>query len=259
MKINALIVDDESLGRSALLEHCLRHDEIQVVGECESGAEALQSVAALRPDLLFLDVHMKPISGIEVAAQLSSEFKPLIVFVTAYDQFAIDAFEVNAIDYLLKPIDADRFDAAIVRAGQRVDAGLSSTQRDALQRMIVNAIRAEPRRIVIESEGKVVFVDPRSIEYIEADRNYVSIKVGEHTHSVRSTIGELESRLPGNQFLRLHRSIIVNVARIRAMERNFHGEFAVEMESRRKFTSGRSYRQRLQSFVLRSRGVRNTD
>lgn len=259
MKIRALIVDDESLGRSTMLEHCARHDDIQVVGECESGAEALEQTAVLRPDLVFLDVHMKPLSGIEVAARLPEDCRPLVVFVTAYDQFAINAFEVSAMDYLLKPLEVTRFDAALQRVRQRIGTGMSDLQRDTLQRIISDAVRAEPQRFVIESDGKVIFVDPRSIEYIESDRNYVSIRVGEQTHTVRAAIGELEGRLPGNQFLRLHRSIIVNVARIRSMERNFHGEFAVEMESRRKFTSGRSYRQRLQSFVLRSRTLRSKD
>lgn len=256
--MRVLIVDDEALGRLALQELCRQHRDIQVVGECESGPDALAQIEALAPDLVLLDVQMKPMTGIDVVAALPAKGAPLIIFVTAYDKYAVQAFDASAVDYLLKPVDSTRFEAAISRAMARRSAGDITSQHEALQRLLTETLQAtrEPRgvsRLVLDIEGKVLFVDPNQIEYVESNGNYVTLKIGDANHTVRATLGDMEERLSTTQFLRLSRSVIVNLNSIRAMEKSFHGKYVVETASHRHFTTGRSYREKVHSMVLRSR------
>lgn len=256
--MRVLIVDDESLGRLALKELCRQRSDVEVIGECESGADALEQIRLLAPDLVLLDVQMKPMTGIDVAAALPANNAPLIVFVTAYDKYAVQAFEASAVDYLLKPVDGPRFNAAITRALARRGVVDNARQHEELRQRLSEVLQGtrEPRgvsRLVLDIEGKVVFVDPIQIEYVESNGNYVTLKVGDANHTVRATLGDLEERLSANQFLRLSRSVIVNLNNIRAMEKSFHGKYVVETTSHRHFTTGRSYRDKVQSMVLRSR------
>jgi two-component system LytT family response regulator len=261
MTLTTVIVDDEPLGRRALLDLCEQHTDLDIVATCASGDEALRSVRSLKPQLLLLDVQMKPLSGLEVAAALAATTGPRIVFVTAYDRYAVRAFELNAIDYLLKPVHPGRFELTIERIRRQGGAPMPEQQRSALKSLMTETLRemratpaSEPAtRLMVESDGRAVFLNPAAIEYVESRGNYVLLRVGDHTHTVRATLTELESRLPASQFLRLHRSILVNAGRIRSMERQFCGEFDVEMESRHRFRTGRTYRKRLQAYMLRTK------
>ena len=267
MTIATVIVDDEPLGRRALADLCRQHMDVDVVATCGSGGEALSAVREWQPQLLLLDVHMKPQNGLEVAASLSAMREPKIVFVTAYDRFAVRAFELNALDYLLKPVHPERFAQTLERIRQQSAAPLLDRQRDALKALVSESLRElqgapanEPAgRLMVEAEGRALFLNPAAIEYVEAQGNYVTLRVGEQLHTVRATLADLEARLPPSLFLRLHRSIIVNVGRIRSMERQFCGEFDVEMENRHRFRTGRTYRKRLQAYLLHTKAIRQQD
>jgi two-component system LytT family response regulator len=261
MSLDAVIVDDEAAGRKAVRDSCRVHPDIQILAECDSGADALEVIREQRPHVAFLDVQMKPLTGIDVAVQLSAEDTPVIVFVTAFDQYAVRAFELNAVDYLLKPFDADRFGQTLERIRARVGERLTLDARKQLRELVLAAareIRASPspnedQRLIIEVGGRVSFVDPLEVEYIEVDRNYVVIAVGQHSYKVRATLAEIEERLSLPRFVRVHRSAIINTTMIASVEKWFHGEYVITMQSGRKFTSGRTYRHRMQGLLLRRR------
>lgn len=263
MTLRAVIADDEPKGRLALRTHCSAHPEIELVAECSSGAEVLTLVRRERPDLLFLDVQMRPMSGLDVVAALGPETLPHVVFVTAYDRYAVQAFDLNAVDYLLKPFDAARFTATLARVRARVGLATTLQLADELRGAVLAAV-AEARRersrdderLVIEVDANVHFVEPADVEYVEADGNYCRLHVRGQDFAVRTPINDLEARLSAARFLRVHRSVIVNTAAIRRMEKWFHGEYRIQMANGREFTSGRTYRQRIQGFVLRSRTSR---
>jgi two-component system, LytTR family, response regulator len=263
MTLQAVIVDDEPSGRKALLDSCRSHPHIEVLAECTSGVEAIDLIRAKRPHVAFLDVQMKPITGIEVAAQLPPEDTPVIVFVTAYDQYAVRAFELNAVDYLLKPFDAGRFGRMLERVRTRVGDRLTLEARQEARNLVLAAareLRTNPRsgeaeRLIIEVGGRVSFVDPLDVEYIEVDRNYVIIATKQQSYRVRATLAEIEERLTLPRFVRVHRSVIINIAMIESVEKWFHGEYGITLRSGRRFTSGRTYRHRMQGLLLRRRSA----
>jgi two-component system, LytTR family, response regulator len=263
MSLQAVIVDDEPAGRRAVSERCRAHADVEVLAECDSGVQALQVIRERRPDVVFLDVQMKPLTGIDVAAQLTADDLPVVVFVTAFDEYAVRAFELNAIDYLLKPFDAERFDRTLERVRNRVGERLSPDVRRELRQLVVAAAREfrvnartpDDQKLIIEIGGHVSIVDPLDVEYVEGDRNYVVVAVGRQSYRVRGTLAEIEQRLTLPRFVRVHRSVIVNTARIGSIEKGFHGEYVIEMRSGRRFTSGRIYRRRMQGLLLRRRGT----
>jgi two-component system LytT family response regulator len=183
------------------------------------------------------------------------------VFVTAFDQYAVRAFELNAVDYLLKPFDAERFAHTLERIRARVGERLTLDARRQLRELVLSAAREmhassrqdDDRRLIIEVGGRVSFVDPLEVEYIEVDRNYVVIAVGRRTYKVRATLAEVAGRLSLPRFVRVHRSVLINTAMIASVEKSFHGEYVITMQSGRTFTSGRTYRQRMQGLLLRKR------
>ena len=262
MTFRAVIVDDERAGRQAVRESCRAHPEIEVLAECESGIDAIDVIRTRRPDVAFLDVQMKPLTGIDVAARLAPEDTPVVVFVTAFDQYAVRAFELNAVDYLLKPFDAERFEKMLQRVRARVSDRLTLEQRRAVRELVHGAARelgASPRpgeeqRLIVEVGGRVTFIDPLEVEYVEVARNYVIIAVGQHSYRVRATLGDIEQRLTLPRFVRVSRSVIVNTAMTKSIEKWFHGEYRIEMRTGRKFTSGRIFRHRIQGMLLRARG-----
>lgn len=263
MTLHAVIVDDEPSGRKAVLDNCRLHPDIEVLAECASGIEAIDLVRAKRPHVAFLDVQMKPMTGIEIAAQLPPEDTPVIVFVTAYDQYAVRAFELNAVDYLLKPFDAERFGRTLARVRARVGDRLTFDARQEARNLVLAAARElrshvrsrEDERLIIEVGGRVSFVDPLDVEYIEVDRNYVIIATAQQSYRVRATLGEIEERLTLPRFVRIHRSVIINTAMIDTVEKWFHGEYGITLGSGRRFTSGRTYRHRMQGLLLRRRSA----
>lgn len=246
-KIRTLIVDDEPLARDRVRALLEAESDIEVVGECGDGVEALEWIRRDRLDLVFLDIQMPELDGLGLLAQLGPEERPAVVFVTAYDQFAIKAFEVHAIDYLLKPFDADRFAAAL----QRVRGWLRRAEAPELQ-LRLNALLADLRapakpldRIAVKNAGRVMLLKLEGIDWIEAADNYVSLHVGADSHLLRETMNSIESRLPADKFLRISRSTMVNLDRIRELQPLFHGEYAVILQDGTRLTLSRSYREKL--------------
>jgi two-component system, LytTR family, response regulator len=261
VSIRALIVDDEPYARERLRELCALEPDIAVVGEATHGVEALEQVAATRPNLLLLDVQMRGTNGFDVLERLSGE-RPLVVFVSAYDQYALAAFGVDAVDYLLKPFDRERFRQAM----RRVRARLSGDQNSELAERISSAVRetvisvtgrappvSAPKRIVAERDGRLFFIAQPDIDSVEANRNYVNITVGSEVFTIRWTMQQAEATLEPTMFLRVHRSVIVNTHKIREMERRFHGEYMITLANGQKFTSGRAYRRHIQAHLKNAR------
>jgi two-component system LytT family response regulator len=234
-KIRTLIVDDEPLARSSLSVLLRLDPEIEIVGECSSGADALAKIRSAMPDLVFLDVQMPECDGFDVLERLGAQLPAAIVFVTAYDQYALRAFEAGALDYLLKPFDNARFDRALSRAKQRIRNG---NDKDLLEK---------PERLAVKSVGQVSFVKIAEIDWIEAADYYACLHVGPKAHLLRRSISELEQELDAAVFCRIHRSTIVNLNRVRSLELGAAGEYEVVLENGSSLRLSRRYRKRLQS------------
>jgi two-component system LytT family response regulator len=232
-KIRALIVDDEPLARSNLAVLLRTDPEIGIVGECGSGAEALSEIRVANPDLLFLDVQMPECDGFDVLELLGNDLPPAIVFVTAYDQYALRAFEAGALDYLLKPFDNPRFELALSRAKQRIRLG-----RDCTQRL---------ERVAIKNAGQVCFVKISEIDWIEAADYYACLHVGPKSHLVRRSLSDLEQDLDPNVFCRVHRSSIVNLEQVRRLKLGEDGEYEVQLDNGATVRLSRRYRKHLQA------------
>lgn len=232
-KIRTVIVDDEPLARSNLCV-LLRPDAgIEIVAECGSGAEAVTQIRATKPDLLFLDVQMPECDGFDVLELLGRHLPPAVIFVTAYDHYALRAFETGALDYLLKPFDNARFERALDRAKQRI-----RQSRD---------LPREPDRLAIKGTGEMLFVRISEIDWIEAADYYACLHVGNRTHMLRRSLAELEQELSESMFCRIHRSTIVNLDRVRALELNREGEYDVLLGRGIRLRLSRRYRQQLES------------
>lgn len=251
--IRTLIVDDESLARERIRDMLAADLQIEVVGDCANGQDAIAAIKLLSPDLVFLDVEMPGIDGFGVLEAISSERLPTIIFVTAYDQYAVRAFEVFALDYLLKPFDQERFDKALKRA----KAQLSIEQNDALNQRILNALEAiktrpvHLERLVIKMNGHVFFIKAEEIDWLEAEGNYVRLHAGKESYLLRDTISALESQLDPKRFIRVHRSAIVNIDRITELQPWFHGEYRIILREGVQLTLSRTYREKLHDLLGR--------
>jgi two-component system LytT family response regulator len=251
--IRVLLVDDEPLAREMIREMLKDDAEVSVVGECVNGREAIEAIQEHNPDLIFLDVQMPEIGGFEVLEALKSVHVPHVIFVTAYDQYAVRAFEVHALDYLLKPFDRERFDLAWRRAKAHI---LSTRNGEMDQRIlaILEELKAGSKyieRLVIKSGGRVFFLDTDDIDWIEAEGNYVSVHTGKKSHLLRETISSLEAQLDPKKFLRIHRSSIVKIDRIKELQPWFHGEYRVILMDGTQLTLSRNYRENLQEALGR--------
>jgi two-component system LytT family response regulator len=241
-KIRALIVDDEPLARSNLSVLLRQHQEIEIAGECGSGVEALAEIRKAKPDLLFLDVQMPEIDGFDVLEMLGGELPSAVVFVTAYDQYALRAFEAGALDYLLKPFDNARFELALGRATQRIRFEQGRRNKHQTDREPVRKLE----RIAVKSAGDVTFVKISDIDWVEAADYYACLHVGAKSHLLRRSMAELEEDLDAGMFCRVHRSSIVNTERIRGLKLSEDGEYEVLMESGARVRLSRRYRKQLQ-------------
>jgi two-component system LytT family response regulator len=254
-----LLADDEPLARRRLRALLARHAGYAVVGECEDGAEALERIAELRPDLVFLDIHMPELDGVAVAEAVAAQdaaLAPAIVFVTAYDAHAVRAFDLNAVDYVLKPVDVERFDRALARASARLaarragDAG--AQDGDPALRAVLAELRPAPQypaRFVVRDAKGLYFVKADEIERVDAEGNYVGLWARGRRHLVRETMKGIEGKLDPARFVRVHRSSIVNVDRVRRLEPWAHGEYVITMEDGTKITSSRTHGGRLQDLL----------
>ncbi|MDX6694835.1 MAG: two-component system, LytTR family, response regulator [Blastocatellia bacterium] len=248
-QIRVLVVDDEPLGRAMIREMLEGDVEAEIVGECASGEEAVAAVAAHAPDLLFLDVQMPLASGFEVVETLRGSRAPHVIFVTAYDQYAVRAFEVHALDYLLKPFDRERFQDAWQRAKEHI-LKEKTGHKDERILMLLEELKAGPKyleRLVIKSGGRVFFLEAREIDWIEAEGNYVSVHSGKKSHLLRETISSLEAQLDPKKFRRIHRSSIVQIDKIKELQMWLHGEYRVTLHCGAQLMLSRNYRDNLQA------------
>jgi two-component system LytT family response regulator len=251
MKIQTLIVDDEPLARDRLQKLLDAEPDVAVLGQCTNGKEAVKVIREKSPDLVFLDVQMPELDGFGVLAELQNEEVPVIIFVTAHDKFALKAFEVHAVDFLLKPFDRERFQTALKRAKERIKQKRPGELDQRLAALIaeIKPEAAALERMAVKTSGRVLFIKTNDIDWIEAADNYVNLHVGNESHLHRETLTALAERLPSKKFMRISRSTIVNVDRIKELQPLFHGEYAVILRNGTTLTLSRSYRDVLDQLI----------
>jgi two-component system, LytTR family, response regulator len=247
-KLRTVIVDDEPLARERLASLLSAEPDIEVVRQCRDGEEAVAAIDQLTPDLVFLDVQMPALNGFEVIQAVGPEKMPLVVFVTAYDQHALRAFQVRALDYLLKPFDRERFQEALQRARASIQREETGDLGRRLLALVKDLRRDQPKtdRLVVKSGGRLFFLRTDEIDWIEAAGNYVRLHVGTTSHLLRETMNSIEARLDPEKFFRIHRSRIVNMERIQEMQPWLNGEYAVVLRNGTRVTLSRGYREKLQ-------------
>jgi len=249
-----LIVDDEPLARERILDLLAGDAEVEVVGECGDGLAAVAAIEHHKPDLLFLDVQMPELDGFGVLEAIDEAKAPVIIFVTAYDQYALRAFEVHALDYLLKPFDRERFDKALQRAKHQIARERAGAAPQELIALLAD-LKARPKpleRLVIKSAGRVFFLRAEEIDWIEAAANYVKLHVGKESHLLRETINGLAAKLDPDKFLRIHRSTIINLECVKELQPWFHGDYVVILKDGTQLTSSRNYREQLHKLLGKS-------
>jgi two-component system LytT family response regulator len=252
MTVRVMIVDDEELARQRIRRLLAREEGVEVVGEASDGMQAVESIRSLVPDLVFLDVQMPEVDGFAVLERLRPQLAPAVVFVTAHDEHALRAFDVHAVDYLRKPFDAVRFKEAFSRARRRL-AGTEAEERARKLDALLGQVEARPprarERLMVRSDGRLYFVRVDDIDWIEAAGNYVKLHVGRDTHLMRETMAGIEKLLDSSRFLRIHRSAIVNLDRVREMQPWFSGEYTVILRDGTQLRLSRVYRDRLETWM----------
>lgn len=251
-RFRTLIVDDELLARERLRQLLQGEAEIELVGECADGQAAVEAITRESPELIFLDVQMPELDGFGVLEAVAADPAPVIVFVTAHDKFALRAFEVHAADYLLKPFDRERFKTALTRALERVkqrgQPGQTQPQSAVLAELKPPARPLE--RLAVKTGGRVIFVKLEEIDYIEAAHNYVELHVQKQSHLLRETLNSIEARLPADKFVRISRSVMVNIERVKELQPLFYGEYTVTLQNGTRLTLSRRYRNKLQQLGI---------
>ena len=247
-KIRTLVVDDEPLARERVMSLLQQESDVEVVGECSDGGQAVTAIQSQSPDLVFLDVQMPGCDGFEVIRSIGADRMPTVIFVTAYDEYALQAFEVHALDYLLKPFGRDRFQQTLRHAREALERRRAG---DLGRRLLalVGGVKPEPQRVerlVVKSGGRVFFLRTEEIDWIEAAGNYVRLHLGSESHLFRETMNRLEARLDVRRFARIHRSRIVNTERIKELQPWFNGEYVVILRNGTRLPLSRGYRDRLQ-------------
>jgi two-component system LytT family response regulator len=247
VKIRTLIVDDEALARRSLSSLLETETDFEIVGECADGESALQAIAKREPDVVFLDVQMPGMDGFDLLNELGGERAPTVIFVTAYDQFAVRAFEAQALDYLMKPFRRERFQACLERVRQHL-----------MTREVGRTPPASrlPDRVVVKCGDRLVFVPLDSLDYVRAAANYVRLHVGEAAYEVRERMTDMEARLPRDRFVRIHRSYIVNLAALKELYRAGDGEYLVALRSGRHLPVGPSYTALIRGALLSAQVAR---
>ena len=249
--MRVVIVDDEPIAREGVRTQLLREPEVEIVAECGDGLEAVETIRELSPELVFLDVQMPGMDGFEVVQTLGVEAMPAVVFVTAYDKYALQAFEVNAVDYLLKPFDSERFQKAFQRARLEIQRKTAEAINEKLVALL-ESIRPHHRyleRLVVKSGGRIFFLPVSEIDWIESADNYVNLHSGRESHLIRETLTSLETKLNPEEFLRIRHSAIVNVKKIKELHPLFKGEYEIVLHNGVKLTSSRRYRHKLDTLL----------
>ena len=250
MPFTALIVDDEVLAREGLRMWLAADRDISAIHEAKDGCQAVAAIRKQRPDLVLLDVQMPEMDGFSVVREIGEQM-PAVVFVTAHDQHAIQAFEINAIDYLLKPVTRDRFDQALERAKARMRMRPGEDVNRQIIGLLETIVSPRPhvKRLAVRSGGKTVFVDVKDVDWIEAAENYVQLHCGKAGHLLHVPMNTLEKSLDPELFLRVHRSIIVNVSRIKELQPGVHGEYVITLEIGTRVRSGRTFNEKLKGLM----------
>lgn len=253
--MRTIIADDEPLARKKLRVMLGSEPDIQILAECENGAQTVSALTMHKPELLLLDIQMPDLDGFEVLSRILPGIAPIVVFTTAYDRHAVRAFEAHALDYLLKPFDQERLHHAIDRARAEL---LKVSDREATCRVlnflsenVGKQIRPD-RRLVIKTGGRVVFLDFDEVDWVEAAANYVRLNVGKQSYLLREGIGHIAERLDPKQFVRIHRSIIINVDKIKELQPVNSGEYVVVLKNGKELSCSRGYRPGLQQFIEKS-------
>jgi two-component system, LytTR family, response regulator len=252
--IRALIVDDEPHARARVRELLGGQADVMVTGECGNGREAIAAIRRDRPDLVFLDVQMPGIGGFGVLEALEPAQAPAVVFVTAFDEFAVRAFEVHALDYLLKPFDGPRFLRSLERARDAVRRRRAGQLDDRLAGLLARLDTGDRylRRVLVKAGSRTVLLRTEEIDWLESAANYVRVHVGRERHLLRETMTALEDKLDPDRFVRIHRSTIVNLDRVRELEPYFHGDYVLRLADGTRLTLSRSYRDRVQERLGRA-------
>ena len=245
MSIRVLLSDDEALARGRLRSLLQEEPELEIVAECGDGNSAVAAILREKPDLVFLDIQMPGFDGFSVVKGVMEIEPPLFVFVTAYDRYAMRAFEVHALDYLLKPVNKERLGEALDHARKQLLHPSEAMFQKRVLEMLgdLDARHHSPERIVVKSDGEIVCLRPNEIDWAESAGNYVCLHVGNVTHILRETITALEGRLGARQFLRVHRSTLVNVDRIKTLKASLYGDYAILLRDGTKLTLSRGFRE----------------
>jgi two-component system LytT family response regulator len=246
-KIRAVIVDDELLARK-FIRRMLKHEgDWELVGEASNGREAVEIIRTQKPDIVFLDVQMPEMDGFAVLEQVGLGQLPDIVFTTAYESYAIRAFELHALDYLLKPFDQQRFRDAIRHAKERLHSRQQEDGRRQIGALLerINSRQPYLDRLIIKADGRITFLNTHEIDWIEADDKYVHLHTGKGARMVRQTLSAMESQLDPARFVRIHRSTMVNIERIKELQPLFNGEYSLHLEDKTRLTLSRTYKDKL--------------
>jgi two-component system LytT family response regulator len=250
MKIRTLIVDDEPLAREWARNGLQEEADLEIIGECGDGFEAVQAISDLKPDLVLLDVQMPGLDGFGVLASVDAADMPAVIFITAFDRYALKAFEAHAVDYLMKPFSGERLHEAVDRARGEIDRSSSKELEVALHALLgdIQRERTYPEWLLIKKDERSVFLRVADIDWIESSRNNVRLHVGKEVYVYHETTTGIEARLDPKHFFRIHRSTIVNIDRIREMHPWFNGDYAVTLKDGTRLTLSSTYRERLKDF-----------
>lgn len=251
MKIRALIIEDEPVARKRMKRLLAGDSEIEIIGECADGREAVAAIQKLKPDLIFLDIQIPEFDGFDVLKAIKSEQMPFVIFVTAFDKYAIKAFEFHALDYLLKPFEPERLQSSLDRVKKQIQQKNNGDLENRL-RSLLEDVKSEPKyqeRLAIKSGGDILFLKTDEIDWIEPAGNYLRLHVGKESHLLRETLGGLESRLDPKKFVRIQRSIIVNATRIKKLHPLFRGEYVVVLQNGIRLTTTQGYRDKLSGLI----------
>ena len=250
--MRTIIADDESPARQKLRIMLSSEPGVQILAECRDGDETIRALAEFKPDLLMLDIQMPDFDGFEILSRVSADAMPIVIFTTAYDRHAVRAFEAHALDYLLKPFDQERLHQAINRARAELlranDQSATHRILDFLSESAERQSRSD-RRLVVRAGGRIVFLSFDEIDWVEAAANYVKINAGRQSYLLRKGIGEMEERLGPSQFVRIHRSMIVNIKRIKELQPVNSGEYIVVLKDGKELSCSRGYRAGLQQLI----------
>ena len=251
-KIRTVIVDDEELARDRIQTLLEQQPDVEIVGVCTDGPSAVETIDRTQPDLVFLDVQMPGMDGFEVVENLERTKLPAVVFVTAHDAHALKAFEIHALDFLLKPFDQTRFEKALERARSQLGQTKGTTVLDSRLVTLLEELHEERKyseRLIVKSSGRVFFVRTEEIDWVEASGNYVKIHTKSDAHLLRESMKNMEAKLDPKTFVRIHRSAIVNIDHIKELEPWFHGEYIVIMRDGTRLTASRVFSDRLSALI----------